>query len=227
MAPGIPSPHPTGRHAPPSWTLPRGNCGRPRVLLAPRELWDPPRCVVVPKNPALWWGSGSVLPRHPPIPGVPRPHPLAAGQRLHGGVVHSVGGPHRQGALDRPRLRFPVRLMALCGLQRIHHGPGGTPGTGGLAPRRPHTSMPRCSLRPRPPPPPPPSLLAPHRHLARRPAGPSGCSGRTRCGHVPRHRRVAQSPTGTPRLFLPRGPTSPRRPAPSTPRPARLPPRLR
>ena len=151
MAPGIPSPHPTGRHAPPSWTLPRGNYGRPHVLLAPRELWDSPRCVVVPENPALRWGSGGVLPRHPPVPGVPRPHPLATGQRLHGGVVHSVGGPHRQGAPERPCLRLPVRLMALCGLQRIHHGPRGTPGTGGLTPRRPHTSLPRYGQRPRPP----------------------------------------------------------------------------
>ena len=28
----------------------RGNCGCPQVLLATRELWDPPRCVVVPKT---------------------------------------------------------------------------------------------------------------------------------------------------------------------------------
>ena len=55
--------------------------------------------------------------------------PVPAGQRLHGGAVHSVGGPHRRRALDRPCLRLPVWLMALCGLQRIHHGPGGTPGT--------------------------------------------------------------------------------------------------
>ena len=115
MAPSIPSPHPTGRHGSPGWALPRGDCGHPHILLALRELWDPPRCVVMPENPALRWGSGGVLPRHPPVPGVPRPHPLAAGQRLHGRVVHSAAGPHRQGALDRPYLRLPVRLMALCG----------------------------------------------------------------------------------------------------------------
>ena len=153
MAPGIPSPHPTGRHASPGWPLPRGDCGCPHVLLAPRELWDPPRRVVVPKNPALRWGGGGVLPRHPLVPGVPRPHPLAARPRLRGGAVHSVGGPHHQGALDRPCLRLPVRLMALCRLQRIHHSPGGTPGTRGLTPGRPHTSMPRYGPRPRPPPP--------------------------------------------------------------------------
>ena len=76
-------------------------------------------------------------------------------------------------------------------------------------------------------PPAPPSVLAHHRHLARRPAGGGGCGGRTRCGRLPRHRGVAQSPTGAPRLFFPRKPPNPRRPAPSTPRPARLPPRLR
>ena len=140
VAPSIPSPQPTGRHDSPGWALPRGDCDRPHVLLAPRELWDSPRSVVVPENPALRWGGSGVLPRHPAVPGVPRPHAPAAGQRLHGGAVHSVGGPHRQGTLDRPCLRLPVRLMALCGLQRIHHGPGGTPRTRGLTQRRPHTA---------------------------------------------------------------------------------------
>ena len=78
-----------------------------------------------------------------------------------------------------------------------------------------------------PPPPPPPSLLRHHRHLARRPLGPGGCGGGASCGHPPRHRGVAQSPTRTPRQFLPRGPPSPRRLTPRMPRPARLPTRLR
>ena len=171
MAPGIPSPHSTGRHGSPGWTLPRGDCDRPHVLLAPQELWDPPQRVVVPEDPALRRGCGGVLPRHPPVPGVPRPHPLAAGQCLHGGAVHGVGGPHRQGTLDQPCLRLPVRLMALCRLQRIHHRPGGTPGTRGLATGGPHTGVLQYGPRPRSP---PPSLFAYHRHLARRPAGPGG-----------------------------------------------------
>ena len=152
VAPGITSRHSAGGHGSPDRALPRGDCNSPHVLLAPRELWDPPRRVVVPEDPTLRRGCGGVLPRHPPVPGVPRPHPLEAGQCLHGGAIHGVGDPHRQGALDRPCLRLPIRCMALCGLQRIHHRPGGTPRTRGLATRGSHTSVPQHGPRPRPPP---------------------------------------------------------------------------
>ena len=169
VAPGVTPPHSAGRHSPPDRALPSGDCDSPHVLLAPRELWDPPRRVVVPEDLALRRGCGSVLPRHPPVPGVPRPHPLEAGQRLHGRAVHGVGGPHRQGAFSRPCLQLPIRCVALCGLQRVHHSPGGAPRAGGLATRGSHTSVPRHGPRSRPPPPP---LFPYRRHLARCRAGP-------------------------------------------------------
>ena len=153
VALGVTPPHSAGRHSPPDWALPSGDCDSPHVLLAPRELWDPPRRVVVPEDPALRRGCGGVLPRHPPVPGVPRPHPLEAGQRLHGGAVHGVGGPHRQGAFGRPCLQLPIRCVALCGLQRVHHSPGGAPRAGGLPTRGSHKSVPRHGPRSRPPPP--------------------------------------------------------------------------
>ena len=178
---------------------------------------------MVPEDPALRRGCSGVLPRHPPVPGVPHPHHLEAGQRLHGGAVHGVGGPHRQGAIGRPRLQLPIRCVALCGLQRVHRSPGGAPRAGGLATRGSHKSVSRHGPRSHPS----PSPLFPYRrHLARCPAGPGRRGGRASCGHLPKRRGMAQPPTETPRLLLPRGPPGPRRHAPRTPRPARLPPRL-
>ena len=178
---------------------------------------------MVPEDPTLRRGSGGVLPRHPPVPGVPRPHPLEAGQRLHGGAVHGMGGPHRQGALSRPCHRLPVRCVALCGLQGVHHGAGRAPRAGRLATRRSHKIVSRHGPRSRPS----PSPLFPYRrHLARYPAGPGGRGGRASCGHLPRRRGMARPPTATPRLLLPRGPPGLRRRAPRAPRLARLPPRL-
>ena len=97
---------PIGTPPPPSWPLPRGDCGHSHVLLAPQKLWHPPQCVMVPTDPALWWGRGSILPRHSPIPGIPCHHTPTAGQRLHGGAVHGVGGPCRPGPLGRPAFGF-------------------------------------------------------------------------------------------------------------------------
>ena len=134
-----------------------------------------------------------------------------------------MGGPHRQGALSRPCHRLPIRCVALCGLQRVHHGAGRAPRAGRFATRRSHKIVSRHGPRSRPS----PSPLFPYRrHLARYPAGPGGRSGRASCGHLPGRRGMARPPTATPRLLLPRGPPGPRRRAPRAPRLARLPPRL-
>ena len=112
---------PPNRHAPPPPYSPlrRGIRGHPHVLLAPKKLWHPPRYLMVPEDPTLWWGCGGVLPRYATVLDKPRRHPPKIGQRLHGGAIHGVGSPLRPGSLGQPYLHFPVQLVALCRLQGV------------------------------------------------------------------------------------------------------------